>query len=77
MVIKLAKIFLSKKEVTEKEIELWIKHLGSVWKKDIGWMKQAVENWYHEMQECGLSSKGPNKIRNFIKTGIKIPPDTL
>ncbi|MGO9620035.1 MAG: AbiV family abortive infection protein [Desulfobaccales bacterium] len=77
MVIYLAKIFISKKEITEKEIELWIKHLGPVWKKDMRWMQQALENWYHEMQECGLSPEGPNKMRNFIKKGIKITTDTL
>ncbi len=50
MVIYLAKIFVSKKEITEKEMELWIKHLGPVWKKDMRWMQQALDNWYHEMQ---------------------------
>jgi len=75
MVVYLAKIFVSKKEITEKEIELWIKHLGPVWKKHIKWMQQALENWYHEMQECGFAPEGPNEIRNFIKTGIKITKD--
>lgn len=73
MMVWLAKIFVSKKEVTEKEIELWIKHLGPVWKKNMNWMKQALENWYKEMREYDLTPESTNKIDfiDFIKGNIK------
>jgi hypothetical protein len=73
MMVNLSKIFVSKKEVTEKEIELWIKHLGPVWKKNVNWMKQALEHWYKEMRECGLAPEGTNQMDfiDFIKGNIK------
>jgi AbiV family abortive infection protein len=72
--VELAKIFVSKEMVTYKEIELWIKHLGPVWKKDMRWMQQALENWYKEMQKCGLVPECNNQIDfiDFIKGNIKI-----
>jgi len=73
MLVDIAKISASNKEVTEKEIELWIKHLGPVWKKNMAWMQHALENWYDEMQESGLAAEGPNAMREFIKGNIKIP----
>jgi AbiV family abortive infection protein len=74
MMVDLAKIFVPKKMVTDKEIELWIKHLGPVWKKNMRWMKQALENWFKEMQKCGLAPECTNQIDfiDFIKGNIKI-----
>jgi AbiV family abortive infection protein len=68
--VKLAKVFLAKKEVTDIEIELWIKHLGPVWKKNMKWMEKALVNWYREMQECGLYPEDTNKMEDFIKGNI-------
>jgi AbiV family abortive infection protein len=70
-ILKLAKMFLSKREVSKIEIDLWIKHLGPVWKKDMKWMQRALINWCHEMQECGLSPKSSNEMEDFIKGNIK------
>lgn len=74
--VKVAKTLASKKEVTEKEIELWVKHLGPVWKKDMQWMQKALENWYKEMQEVGLAPGGPNVMSAFISGKIKITENT-
>jgi AbiV family abortive infection protein len=76
MMVDLAKIFISHKKVTEKEIELWAKHIGTVSKKNMAWMKIALENFYSEMQECGLDPEGLNKMRDFNKGIIKIRKDT-
>jgi hypothetical protein len=76
MLVTLAKILSSNKEISVREIELWIKHLGPVWEKNKRWMQQALENWYQEMQECSLAPEGPNEMRNFIKSGIKIPKNS-
>jgi hypothetical protein len=62
--------------VTEKEIELWVKHLGPVWKKDMKWMQKGLENWYKEMQEVGLAPEGPNVMSAFISGKIKITENT-
>ncbi len=70
MLVGLAKVFASKKTMTEKEIELWIKHIGPVWKQNMGWMQQALKNWYGEMQECGLAPEGENAMEEFIRGNI-------
>ena len=38
MLVQVAKIFASDKHVSKTEIELWIKHIGPVWKRDPSWM---------------------------------------
>jgi len=42
------------RRVTEREIELWIEHLGPVWNQDMSWMKKAVRNWYEALSREGL-----------------------
>lgn len=57
-------------DTTPTEIELWIKHLGPVWKQDPAWMRQALQNWYDDMQRHGLAPEGPNAMTRFIKEGV-------
>lgn len=70
--VQTARILARPKEVTTKEIELWVKHLGPVWNQDPGWMRKALENWYKEMQELGLAPEGPNAMQAFIREGVAI-----
>lgn len=58
------------KEVSPKEIELWVKHLGPVWNKNPKWMHKALENWYDEMQKHGLALEGAHAMRKFIREGL-------
>lgn len=74
--VKVAKTLAQTEKVSEKEIELWIKHLGPVWKKYMQWMQKALENWYREMQEVGLAPEGPNAMSAFIAGKIKITENT-
>ena len=68
-IIKIAQVFSRKEEVTEREIELWIKHMKPVWKNS-PWMDKALSNWYSEMQSEGLKPKGKNSMEQFIRHGI-------
>lgn len=61
--------------VTPREIELWVEHLGPVWKQDPGWMRKALENWYEDMQAHGLAPDGQNEMRRFIREGILVEPE--
>jgi AbiV family abortive infection protein len=67
MLIQVAKILARDKHVSKTEIELWIKNIGPVWKRDPSWMKQALCNWYREMQDVGLAPAGENKMDKFIR----------
>jgi hypothetical protein len=46
MLVQIAKTLAGKDQHTEREIALWVEHIGPVWKKDPAWMKQALVNWY-------------------------------
>jgi len=46
---------------SEKELELWIKHLKPVWKKEMIEMKQALINCYNEAESLGLLENGETK----------------
>jgi AbiV family abortive infection protein len=65
-IVKTARLLLIKKMVTEKEMELWIKHLRPVWKTNLNAMKQALLNWYEEMKENGLLNEGLESAFRFI-----------
>ena len=70
MIVGLAKVFASNKVITEKEIELWVKHIGPVWKQNMEWMQRSLENWYREMQDCCLAPSGENAMKEFIQGNI-------
>ncbi len=66
MLVNVADVLAKEKDISEKEIELWIEHVGPVWKKDPAWMKKALANWYAAMQAAGLAPEGENKMEQFI-----------
>jgi AbiV family abortive infection protein len=55
------------REVTPKEIDLWVKHLRPVWKGHFSWMRQALENWHGEMRESGLIPAGDDGLSEFVR----------
>lgn len=69
-VLKVAKIMSRKNEsglVTEKGLELWVKHLKPIWKLEMFKMKEAMINCYNEAEELGIIEKGKTKeMTNFL-----------
>jgi AbiV family abortive infection protein len=55
-------------EISTKEIELWVTHLGEVW--GTAAMSDGLLRWYEDMQRQGLAAPGPNAMRVFIEDGI-------
>jgi AbiV family abortive infection protein len=70
MLVGVAKIFAQKAAHTEKEVELWVQHIGAVWKKDPARMKQALVGWYAAMQKSGLMPDGSNEMEEFVYEGL-------
>lgn len=68
--VSTAKLLSSVTPTSEREIELWVEHVGPVWKKDMNWMKCAVESWYKSMQREGLEPDGENGMEKFLRGGI-------
>ncbi len=72
-IIKIAEGLLGKGETTEKEIDLWIKHMKPVWKSSLINQEEALINWSKEMHKEGLMSGDPDGMRKFIHEGLDLP----
>jgi len=71
-VVQVAEIFSKGRKTTVQEIELWMKHIKPVWKKNLSWMKQALVNWHREMKEKGLVQDDDIiDMEMFIREGFK------
>ena len=57
---------LSRRTHTAKEIELWISHVGPVWKADMQSMKTALLSWQHAMVKEGLTIEGSPTMEAFL-----------
>ena len=71
--IQIAKLLVGKREISVKEIELWVHHVGSASKNDFSAMKRALASWYSAMQEAGLRPVGINEMERFINEGVPFP----
>lgn len=70
MLVNTAEILSSGSQTSEREIALWVEHLGPVWKQSDRQMKQALADWYGAMQAEGLKEAGANKMEQFARGGL-------
>jgi AbiV family abortive infection protein len=68
--VAIAQIQANDSEVTVRELELWIQHLGPVWKTTDLEVKKALIAWYGDLQREGLKPKGRNEMEHFVWFGI-------
>ena len=54
MLVETAKLYRKDGDMEEKEIELWVKHMGKVKGSNLRNQKVALLNWFAEMHELGL-----------------------
>lgn len=64
----------SEREVTPREVELWVEHIGPVWKGHFSWMRKALENWHGEMQASGLVPPGDSGMSEFVRDSVGFQP---
>lgn len=64
--VRTAQLFAKDREFTSKEIELWVKHLKPVWKREMAWMKKALENWHKEMNYQGITKDDLSDVKSFL-----------
>lgn len=72
-IVMVAKLLSSRKEVTEREIVLWIHYVKPVYKGPMEQMEAAVAAWHRQLCEENLIEGDPNAMEKFIIEGI----DTL
>jgi hypothetical protein len=68
--LTVAEMFLRTRDVTTKEIDLWIQYLKPVWNAPDERDKAIVE-WDKEMRRCGLiTAESTISMETFMKTGF-------
>lgn len=65
LLVDIASLLADKHHVSTKEVELWIKHMKPVWQVSMPLMKEALKNWYTDMQIHGLAPAGVNEMSEF------------
>jgi AbiV family abortive infection protein len=73
-VVQIAELLSSKREVTEREIVLWVEHVKPVWKTGMEHMEAAVAAWHRQMCAEGLATD-PDLMERFIVQGIDAASD--
>ena len=72
LMISIARIFVSKRNVEVKEIELWIKHMSLMNEGVYVSQKESLMRWYAEITELCLTPEG-STFEDFVKfLGITI-----
>jgi len=67
ILVHIAQQFITDREVTPKEMELWIKHLDRpVRLNDPVLFKQGLVEWQAEMQQLGLALEADNELEQFL-----------
>lgn len=69
-IVQVAELLVPNREITEREIELWILHMKPVWKERMELMEAAVAEWHRQMCAEGLSDDDPDAMENFILWGL-------
>lgn len=67
-----AEVLSPKRNISVRELELWVEYLGPVWNKNPNGMRQALVDWYGAMQAEELAPAGPNKMQAFVDKGLTI-----
>jgi hypothetical protein len=70
MLVATSELLGKGEDVSEREIELWIKHVSPVWRHTNEAMEKGLSDWYSAMQAEGLKAPGENAMRKFILEGI-------
>jgi AbiV family abortive infection protein len=72
-IVHTAKLLAAGEIVTLREIQLWVRHLGPVWKMGMELMEKGIVDWYAALQEEGIKPSGENEMRTFIVDGLGEP----
>lgn len=71
IIVRTAKLLAVDVEITEREIELWVQHVGPVWKQSKEIMEKALVDWYAALQAEGIKPTGENGMQQFILEDVK------
>ena len=70
--VQTAETLAPDRDISVRELELWVKHMAAAWGTTSAAMKSALVQWYAEMQREGLSPVGVNEMEIFVNEGLSI-----
>ncbi|GAJ78877.1 hypothetical protein JCM18905_4882 [Vibrio sp. JCM 18905] len=65
-ILRVASILCKHQTYTQKEIELWVKHIKPVWKSSMPEMQVALKAWFNEMLDEGLAKESDIPFEEFV-----------
>ena len=65
-ILRVARILCKHQTYTQKEIELWVKHIKPVWKSSMPEMQAALKAWFNEMLDEGLAKESDIPFEEFV-----------
>lgn len=65
-ILRVARTLCKSKIYTQKEVEIWIKHIKPVWKSSMPSMQKALKDWFNEMVDEGLAKEGSVPFDEFV-----------
>lgn len=67
-ILRIARILCRNRNYSKKEVDLWVKHMKPVKGAASNFEKQALNDWFIEMQAQGLIEEHSTKFYDFIGT---------
>lgn len=75
-IVATAELLASKRLVSVRELELWKMHMAPAYGTTPEAMKNALVQWYAQMQSEGLAPSGENQMETFVREGLSIAQAT-
>ncbi|QET59980.1 AbiV family abortive infection protein [Vibrio parahaemolyticus] len=65
-ILRIARMLCKHQTYTQKEIELWVKHIKPVWKSSMPEMQIGLKAWFNEMIDEGLAKESDIPFEEFV-----------
>ncbi|AIY64324.1 MULTISPECIES: AbiV family abortive infection protein [Pseudoalteromonas] len=65
-ILRVASTLCEHRTYTQKELDLWVKHIKPVWKSSMPEMQAALKAWFTEMLNEGLAEESNVSFEDFV-----------
>lgn len=66
MLVQIAEVCVRSSPVPVGEVQLWVQHIGPVWKGPLAEMKKALAVWHAERVRLGFADGDPDEMARFV-----------
>jgi len=69
--VRTAELLARADDISSREMDLWVQHMGPVWMKSKEVLEKALVDWHLALQAEGLKPSRTDEMRDFIIGGIR------